>query len=141
MYNHLTSDEEGNAHSKIWKAKIPYKIKIFLWLLEQGATLTKDNMIKRKWIGDPTCRFCDAVETTDDLFFQCPTSKVVWGIITGCLGTTVIPSNINQYWKWIDKYLPQLKQIHGFGLAAICWAIWNARNRACFEKKTYQTPC
>lgn len=47
-YDHLTANESGEPNTKIWKAKIPYKIKIFLWLLEKGATLTKDNMLKRK---------------------------------------------------------------------------------------------
>lgn len=135
MYNQLTSDEAGDSHSKIWKAKIPYKIKIFLWLLELGATLTKENMIKRNWVGDPTCRFCDAVETTYHLFFQCPTAKVVWGITAGCLGATDIPTNVKQYWKWVEKYLPNCKQTHVFGLAVICWPIWKARNKACFERK------
>lgn len=50
-----------------------------MWLLQTGATLTKDNMLKRKWQGDPTCRFCMATETVDHLFFQCPTAKVVLG--------------------------------------------------------------
>ena len=27
-----------------------------------------------------------------------------------------------------------------FGLAAICWAIWKARNKACFEKKLIKHP-
>jgi hypothetical protein len=29
---------------------------------------------------------------------------------------------------------------HTFGLAAVCWAIWKARNRACFEKKYVKHP-
>jgi hypothetical protein len=31
----------------IWKAKIPLKIKIFIWMVAQKAILTKDNMIIR----------------------------------------------------------------------------------------------
>jgi hypothetical protein len=32
-----------------WKAKIPLKIKIFLWYLWKGVILTKDNLAKRHW--------------------------------------------------------------------------------------------
>jgi hypothetical protein len=41
----------------IWKSKLSEKIKIFTWLVAQGAILTKDNMLKRKWQGSPvvTC--------------------------------------------------------------------------------------
>uniref|UniRef100_K3XUC1 Reverse transcriptase zinc-binding domain-containing protein n=1 Tax=Setaria italica TaxID=4555 RepID=K3XUC1_SETIT len=31
------------------------------------AILTKDNMLKRKWQGDPSCNFCDQEETADHL--------------------------------------------------------------------------
>lgn len=139
-YEHLTKEDVGDPHSKIWKAKAPYKVKIFLWLLERGATLTKDNMIKRNWVGDPTCRFCSNVETTDHLFFQCPTAKVVWAGVAQCIGATNIPLNIKQYWLWADTHFPNCKQIHGFGIAAICWAIWKARNKACFERKLIKHP-
>lgn len=92
----------------------------FIWLLEKDATVTKHNIIKRKWVGDPTYRFCDAVETTYHHFFLCPTARVVWGIVASCLGTTMVPNNTNQFWSWIERYLPNGKQFYTFGLAAIC---------------------
>jgi len=48
VYDHLTLGPWGGHFYHIWKAKIPYKIKILTWLVEQGAVLTKDNMVKRK---------------------------------------------------------------------------------------------
>ena len=56
-YDRLTSDDNGESYSRIWKAKFPYKIKIFIWLIEQGAILTKDNVLRRKWVGDPSSSF------------------------------------------------------------------------------------
>jgi hypothetical protein len=44
-------------HKHIWKGKIPPKINIFLWLMENNPILTKDNLIKRGWVGDPKCVF------------------------------------------------------------------------------------
>ena len=46
MYDHLSLDESGPNFKHLWKVKLPYKIKIFLWLLENGVILTKDNLIK-----------------------------------------------------------------------------------------------
>jgi hypothetical protein len=68
----------GKAHTRIWKAKIPYKIKIFLWLIENEAILTKDNMIKRKWVGDPSCQFYEGLEDISHLLVRCFTTKCVW---------------------------------------------------------------
>jgi hypothetical protein len=48
MYPDLCRADMENPNKRIWEAKIPLKIKIFLWLLQQDAILTKDNLIKRK---------------------------------------------------------------------------------------------
>ena len=53
VYDMLTYDDQGLSYKFIWKAKIPHRIKLFLWLLENQVVLTKDNMIKRNWQGDP----------------------------------------------------------------------------------------
>jgi hypothetical protein len=68
MYTHLCIGEVGGSNKKIWKAQIPLKIKVFMWLLTQNAILTKDNMIKRNWQGDQHCRFCDKEENLMHLF-------------------------------------------------------------------------
>lgn len=91
VYEHITKADKGQGYKHIWKAKIPYKIKFFLWLLELNAVLTKENMIKRKWFGDPSCYFCSAVETTDHLFFVFPVAKVVWRIFGHCSGADSVP--------------------------------------------------
>jgi hypothetical protein len=47
MYAHLCRGEPGDANKRIWKAEISLKIKVFMWLLNKNAILTKDNMIKK----------------------------------------------------------------------------------------------
>jgi hypothetical protein len=134
----ITRDDIGESYTRIWKAKIPYKIKIFLWLVEKRAILTKGNLIRRKWQGEPSCYFCDSEEDRDHLLFQCPVAS--WGIIALWLGTDLIPNSCDQYWEWAKKHSPGSTLEHTFGLAAVCWAIWKARNRACFEKKYVKHP-
>jgi hypothetical protein len=67
LYDQLVGDDRADSFSRIRKAKIPYKIKIFLWLVENNVVLTRDNMLKRKRVGDPTCQFCKENETNDHL--------------------------------------------------------------------------
>ena len=140
VYDHLSEEGNTNTFSHIWKTRIPYKIKIFTWLLEKGVVLTKNNMVKRKWTGDPSCVFCDQVETINHLFFQCPVAKCVWALVGQCIGATDIPRNNTQYKLWIDKWLPDGQKIHHFGFAAICWAIWKCRNKAVFDAKRIRHP-
>ena len=77
VYDMLTYDDQGLSYKFIWKAKIPHRIKLFLWLLENQVVLTKDNMIKRNWQGDPSCYFCPSNESINHLFFLCPVAKVI----------------------------------------------------------------
>jgi hypothetical protein len=79
VYAHLTRGETGPSYDRVWKARIPEKIRVFMWLVQQRAILTKDNMKKRNWKGDTCCYFCGRFETTDHLLFECPIAKVVWG--------------------------------------------------------------
>jgi len=64
------------------KCRLPYKIKIFTWLAKNKVVLTKDNMVRKKWPGDPSCCFCSQKETMDHL------AKVTWGV--GVLWHTVL---------------------------------------------------
>ena len=63
VYKSLTKNDVGPYFWKIWKEKILAKIKIFLCLMANNAILTRDNLIRRKWTGGPSCLFCDQNES------------------------------------------------------------------------------
>lgn len=69
LYDHLFMSEPRFPNKMLWKAKIPLKIKIFLWLAAQDAILTKDNLVKRKWKGNKKCAFCEEEESITHIFF------------------------------------------------------------------------
>jgi hypothetical protein len=139
-YKFLCRHDCGYNSKRIWKAKIPLKIKIFLWLVEQNAILTKDNLIKRKWKGNRSWAFCTENETVNHLFFKCPTAKYVWSRLAYALGSDCRPSNMNQFWLWVHRILPQAPTIYAVGLTAVIWAIWRTRNVVCFDKKRIKSP-
>jgi hypothetical protein len=80
----MESNLAGANNKRIWKARLPLKIKIFLWQLNYDAILTRENMRKRNWPGCPNCSFCDNVEMAKHLFFSCGVAKVVWGAVGAC---------------------------------------------------------
>jgi hypothetical protein len=49
VYKQLTKHEFGPSFKRIWKAKLTEKIKVFMWLVQQNAILTKDNLLRKKW--------------------------------------------------------------------------------------------
>jgi hypothetical protein len=89
-------------------------------------------------MGDKSCRFCTRDENSNHLFFDCSLARYVWILVAMVVGANCKPSNLNQFWVWCEKFLPVNRNLHTVGLAAICWALWQARNLVCFEKKKNQ---
>jgi hypothetical protein len=48
-YLALIHSDVPNLNKRLWKLKVPLKIKIFLWYLRRGVVLTKDNLAKCNW--------------------------------------------------------------------------------------------
>ena len=107
VYECLTNEDSGYHYKHIWKGKIPAKIKFFMCLMKNEAILTKDNMLSRKWNGNPECYFCDRHESIDHLFFTCAVARAVWACVARCLRADDIPVNLSHCWAWLDKWLPQ----------------------------------
>jgi hypothetical protein len=78
-----------------------------MWLVEQDAILTKDNMLKRNWHENPNCYFCNTTESSIHLFFECPVAKATWGIVAISLGHTSHPCSYEQFWRWVTMALPR----------------------------------
>lgn len=107
----------------------------FLWLLANDAILTRDNLRKRKWQGDPSCVFCDSLETVSHLFFQCPVAKIIWVVVAKCFGASNVPINLEQCWLWCEQWFPFGRKFHPWGIASICWAIWKLRKK--YRRETF----
>jgi hypothetical protein len=107
----------------IWKGKIPPKIKIFMWFLENNVLLTKENLVSRNWTGDISCGFCSKFESTNHLFFTCHTARLVWGCVDKCINSNNVPKNLEQCWAWLNCSLNDAKEIGIIGASAICWAL------------------
>ena len=71
---------------------------------------------------------------------MCPAAVFVWSAISTTLGVYSRPTCFTQYFWWIAKILPGRTHIHVICIAAMCWAIWKLRNRACFEGKLISSP-
>ena len=55
-------------------------------------------------------------------------------------GTDRCPNDLWQYFAWCYCYLPDGEFFYTFGLAALCWAMWNCRNKKIFELKELRSP-
>ena len=111
-----------------------------MWQVFWNAIPTRDNIRKKKWPGNPTCSFCDQVETVDHLFFTCPVAKVTWNVLGKAIGTSTRPLNLWQAIAWVYAFLPGGETFYMVGLAAIRWSIWVTRNKVTFEGHVVRSP-
>ena len=84
MYLHLIDTQPPFLHRKIWKIKILLKIIIFLWFLQRGVVLIKDNLARKNWKGSQKCIYYNRNETIQHLFLECTFAKIIWKIIFFC---------------------------------------------------------
>ena len=101
MYRALTTNEVPHHHL-IWKLKTPLKIKVFMWYLLIGVTLTKDNLARRRWKGSVRCCFCNLDETIQHLFFDYPNAKFIWRLVQVVFNLPM-PLNVNDiFTNWLN---------------------------------------
>ena len=73
----------------VWNLHVPPRIHIFLWLLTNNKTLTRNNLAKRQKVEDLSCLFCSEPETVQHLFFDCCVARVSWDHLSEVLGTQI----------------------------------------------------
>jgi hypothetical protein len=72
LYRELTfPGMENKEVMSIWKAKIPMKIKIFLWSIYSDCLPSAEQLVRRNWPGEELCKMCGLVETSKHIFLKC----------------------------------------------------------------------
>lgn len=95
LYLALKTDQVVWKHRKLWYAKIPLKMKVFMWLVFRNSVLTRDNLAKRNWNGkDKSCSFCDHPETVE----------FIWGVVRSVTGIHDIPCKIEDFSCWVESF-------------------------------------
>ena len=133
MYRALMVTQALPYSLHIWKIKISLKIKIFMWYLYKGVTLTKDNLVRKNWKGSVKCCFCNLSENIQHLFFDCPMARFVWRTIFIALNIAPPRDFQNMFADWLGNIDAKFKRIIWMGAATICWAMWLSRNDIIFN--------
>ena len=85
MYQGLKDEPYiGQDIHRIWKMKVPPRIKVFGWLTYYEKILTAENLQKRGWNLPSMCVLCRRqAETIKHLFSECVMSLEVYTTLTG----------------------------------------------------------
>jgi hypothetical protein len=122
LYHHLIDKHPPFQHRKIWKMRITLKIKIFLWFLQRGVVLTKDNLARKNWKGGQKCIGCNRNENTQHLFLDCSFAKTIWRIIFFATNLNQPRSISHMFRTWLNNKPKSMIGLIWVGTAALCWA-------------------
>jgi hypothetical protein len=138
MYNALIQPDvpiDKITHNKLWKLKIPLRIKVFGWYLRKGVILTKDNLAKRNWHGSKKCVFCHHDESIKHLFFQYRFARSIWSVIQ-VASILFSPCSItNIFGNWLNGIDNRFKKHIRVGAIVFIWSLWLCRNDKVFNNK------
>jgi hypothetical protein len=113
---------------------IPPRVHIFLWLLANNKTHTRDNLVKRRKVDDETCLFCSEKESVNHVFFQCCVAKAFWVWISEIAGRNAGTDFELVATCWLSE--KRFKLLNVLTSAAL-WTSWKTRNELCFQGKQW----
>jgi hypothetical protein len=118
----------------MWNISVPSRVHIFLWLLSNNKTFTRDNLEKRKKLDDNRCLFCNEPESMSHLFFECCVARLVWSEIAENSGKGIGTDfeSVARLWVADKKY-----KVLNVCSAVALWAIWKLRSEFCFQGAIY----
>jgi hypothetical protein len=109
---------------------VPSRIYIFLWLLANNKTLTRDNLEKRRELNDKICLFCTEVETISHLFYECCVAKRIWEVMAEITDVPLITDfeSMAKWWIRGEKCNPD-----NVIYAVVLSSLWKLKISLCFQ--------
>ena len=113
---------------KLWKLKLPNKIKIFMWRACHNILPTSENLVRRRVIDDSTCELCQReMESVLHVLWECNVAMHVWTgsskRIHKCGGSH---NSFMQLLEMLFYRLP-VEEVEMFVVQA--WLLWTQRNK------------
>lgn len=118
--------QEARWWKKIWKMRVPKKVKHFVWKSFNNSIPTMVNLWNHHVSVNGSCLVCqEEIETSDHALFRCFKAREVWDLL--------FPGMVGDLWSHMDikdRWLSfEGRMANKFELICVgAWAIWNARN-------------
>ncbi|MCH98064.1 ribonuclease H protein, partial [Trifolium medium] len=127
---------EGNW-KKMWKMRVPQKVKLFLWRALRGCLPVRGRLIQKGVQCNNKCPHCEQTEENEwHCFFGCTTVREVWQ-------ETDVWHLVRNYIDAASGFIPMifdmLEEIEEESMAKIVmilWTLWWRRNQKCWNEKT-----
>ncbi|XP_033139897.1 uncharacterized protein LOC117131724 [Brassica rapa] len=119
--------------SKLWKLKIPPKLRLFWWKVLHNGLPVADNLNKRGIRNYSLCQVCgEELETVHHMLLECRVAREIWAF---SLGEVPELQSSDTAALHFFKYLLDRAHSQNNLPFFIGWRIWKMRNKLVFENK------
>jgi hypothetical protein len=136
VYISLTSSSvpfgDKSVWKKIWKCKVPLKVRIFAWKSLSNGLATEANKKRRHIPVSGQCRICG--HDSEDSFhalIQCPHAAALWAAMWDVWDIPVWKGGRRR--DWFEQWIISLQDEMCNRVLMIAWRIWYARNEVIHE--------
>ena len=124
----------------IWKARVPLKIKIFVWQLARNKLPASAQIHRRNGPSDGKCAICGEEEEADHIFFGCVLAVFSWSVVREVFGVQWNPANFEQLVGIVQGLDGVRRNPFWFFFCALAWAMWTTRNKFTIEASFPRRP-
>ncbi|KAK7859026.1 putative ribonuclease h protein [Quercus suber] len=135
-----SSSSLPNDHAvwkKIWKMKVPNKIRHFIWRAAKDSLPTKVNLKARHVPVDDVCEGCgDYSESTMHSLWLCDQARAVW--MSGPEFQFLIRKGCRTFIELLKHLFKEGSGLQVVVFATTCWCLWERRNRMRVRQTSWQ---
>ena len=129
LYRKLCRGTTHHAIAGLWKARLPLKIKLFMWQLFRDKLPTSINVAKRNGPATGSCALCGAPEDASHVFFSCSLARFAWSAVRTATGVQWDPRSAAELSQLLGSIHGRSKRVMWSCVGALLSAMWLIRNK------------
>ncbi|XP_062021093.1 uncharacterized protein LOC133737577 [Rosa rugosa] len=132
-----SGSETEKYWKSLWKARLPPKVRTFVWRLHRGIVPTRAALAKKYVPVDTRCAFCDSFMEDDlHLFKNCKVVEEFW--LSGPLAIKVRTHHAMNVSAWVMHVCELLPNHQRELFYMLLWALWVERNATVWRGSTFR---
>jgi hypothetical protein len=124
----------------IWTARIPLKVKIFLWQVCNDKIQSAEQLKRRNWEGPIECKMCGQVESAEHIFVDCVLAKYGWSFFRDVLEWTDTPNSLEDLSCKLVEGNKRENANFAYIFGCLAWTLWLMRNDLIFNNYVAPSP-
>jgi hypothetical protein len=124
----------------IWRARLPLKIKIFLWQVCNDKVQSAEQLKKKNWPDPLECKLCGNIETAEHIFLRCALASFLWSVVKDAMGWDCSPITMNDIYNKLVEGSNRENGYFVFLFGCLTWCLWLIRNDLIFNNLVVTSP-